>query len=75
MMSRDEVLLAMRIIGLRGTSFNARKNYWERRFLKDRPLILSLQDQGLAETLGNGWKLTGRGIEQLKLQIGEFTFS
>lgn len=73
-MSGEEVRLAMRIIGLRGTSMRAKKNYWERRMTKDRPVILSLQDKGFAETQGNGWKITGLGIQQLKLQIGEFTF-
>jgi coproporphyrinogen III oxidase-like Fe-S oxidoreductase len=73
-MSYDEVKLAMRIIGLRGTSMKATKNYWERRMAKDRPLILSLQDKGHVETQGDGWKMTSQGIQQLKQQIGEFSF-
>ena len=73
-MTGPEVKLARRIIGLSGTRFTAPKNYWERRFLRDRPLILSLQEKGHVETVGNGWKLTTQGIQQLKLQIGEFTF-
>lgn len=73
-MSGEEVRLARRIIGLSGTRLTAPKNYWERRLLRDRPLILSLQEKGHVEVVGNGWKLTNQGIQQLKQQIGEFTF-
>lgn len=73
-MTYDEVKLAQRIIGLKGTSMRATKNYWERRTTKDRPLILSLQEKGHVETQGNGWKVTSQGIQQLKQQIGEFSF-
>ena len=73
-MTYDECKLAQRILGIRRYSFKATKNYWERRMAKDRDLILSLQDKGHAETQGDGWKMTGQGIQQLKLQMGEFTF-
>ena len=73
-MTYDEVKLAMRIIGLKGTSMRATKNYWERRMAQDQAAILSLQDKGHAETQKDGWKLTNQGIQQLKQQIGEFTF-
>ena len=74
-MTGDEVKLAMRIIGLKGTSFKATKNYWERRTAKDRPLILALQEKGHAEVVQNGWKMTSQGIQQLKQQVGEFRLS
>lgn len=73
-MTYDEVKLAQRIIGLRGTSMRATKNYWERRLAADQVNILSLQDKGHVETQGDGWKLTSQGIQQLKQQMGEFTF-
>ncbi len=71
-MTGDEVNLARRIIGLHGTAFTATKNYWERRKTADRNVILSLQDKGHVNTQGDGWYLTSQGVQQLKLQIGEF---
>lgn len=75
-MSYDEVKLAQRIIGLRGTAFKARGNGWSYRFTKDREALMSLQAKGHAIGIGptSRWKLTPLGIQQLKLQIGEFTF-
>jgi hypothetical protein len=73
-MTYDEVKLAQRIIGIKGTSMRATKNYWERRMAKDQALILSLQDKGHVETQGDGWKMTNQGIQQLKQQMGEFSF-
>lgn len=73
-MTYEEVKLAQRILGIRKTSFKATKNYWERRMAKDQAAILSLQDKGHAETQGDGWKLTSQGIQQLKQQMGEFSF-
>jgi hypothetical protein len=73
-MTYDEVKLAQRIIGLRGTSMRATKNYWERRMAADQANILSLQDKGHVKTQGNGWMMTSQGIQQLKQQIGEFSF-
>lgn len=73
-MTYDEVKLAQRILGIRRYSFKSTKNYWVRRMAKDRPLILSLQTKGHVETQGDGWKMTSQGIQQLKLQMGEFSF-
>jgi len=71
-MTGDEVKLCLRIIGLRMGRMTATGNYWERRRHQDRPTILSLQEKGHAEPLGDGWRLTSQGIQQLKQQIGEF---
>jgi len=78
-MTYDEVKLAMRVIGLRGTSMKAKKNQWECRFNKDRAVMNSLIEKGhltTAPEIKGGWwmKLTPQGIQQLKLQIGEFHF-
>jgi hypothetical protein len=75
-MTADEVKLAMRIIGLRGTNHKARGNGWTYRFHKDREPLMSLQSKGhvLGVGPGSSWKLTNQGIQQLKQQIGEFTF-
>ena len=64
----------MRIIGLRSTRMKAAKNFWRQHFMKDAQTILTLQEKGHAEPTGDGWRLTGQGIQQLKLQIGEFHF-
>lgn len=75
-MTGDEVKLAMRIIGLRKDRFRAKRNTWRLTMNKDREHILALQDIGLARHFPeyNTWALTNKGIQQLKQQIGEFTF-
>ena len=75
-MNGEEVRLAMRIIGLRGTSMKAKRQHWQYRYHKDREHLMSLQTKGHVEGVGNEskWILTNKGIQQLKLQIGEFTF-
>jgi len=76
MMTYDEVKLAQRILGIRRYSFKATKNSWRRRVMADRPLIISLQEKGHAayRTGSEDWFLTPQGIQQLKLQMGEFSF-
>ena len=77
-MTAEEVNLARRIIKLRGTSMKALCNRWECRFYKDIPIRRSLEEKGHVvpsnEAGGWYWKLTPQGIQQLKQQIGEFTF-
>ena len=76
-MSPLEIGLARRIIGLRGTSFYAKKNLWACRYYRDIPIRQSLEERGYIERSSLdplSWKLTTRGIDQLKLQIGEFSF-
>jgi hypothetical protein len=75
-MSQPEVKLAMRIIGLRGTSMKARGNGWNYRFHNDREPLMALQNKGHVLGIGpaSRWMLTRQGIQQLKQQIGEFTF-
>ena len=77
-MTPEEINLARRIIQLRGTSMKAQRNLWECRFYKDIPIRKSLEEKGLIEPStekgGWYWKLSLRGIQQLKLQIGEFSW-
>ena len=73
-MSADEVKLAMRIIGLRGTRMKATKNQWRHVFHKDTVPLNSLWDKKHVEGGFFGWRLTSQGIQQLKQQIGEFHF-
>lgn len=75
-MTYDEVKLAMRIIGLRKTRMKARRHLWLYRFHKDREPLMSLQEKGHVQGVGNKscWTLTSQGIQQLKQQIGEFHF-
>jgi predicted transcriptional regulator len=79
-MNQEQVKLAMRIIGLRGTSMKAKKNYWHwavNRASLDQNALGCLLEKGyvtrIAET-GREYKLTPQGIQQLKQQIGEFHF-
>lgn len=78
MMTPSEIALAQRIIGLRRYSVKATKNRWECRFRRDIPARQGLEDKGYIEPSrepgGWFWKMTPAGIQQLKLQIGEFTF-
>lgn len=75
-MTYDEVKLAQRILGIRRYSFKATKNSWRRRVIADRPTIISLQEKGHVQyrTGSEDWFLTPQGIQQLKLQMGEFSF-
>lgn len=74
-MNNEEVRLAMRIIGLRGTRMKARgNNGWNFRYKKDLESLNGLETKKLAQKVENTsrWVLTKTGIQQLKLQIGEF---
>lgn len=87
-MTDDEVKLAMRIIGLRGTASKARRNGWSMPNRKSDiaqffPLITSLHNKGHLEIVPRHridldprpeWRLTNQGLQQLKQQIGEFHF-
>ena len=88
-MTAEEVKLAMRIIGLRGTSTRATKNYWDFSIKaghsEDVKTLDSLEAKGLlslniplGQVVPKGQKrymfLNNQGIQQLKQQIGEFTF-
>lgn len=88
-MTVDEVKLAMRIIGLRGTRMKATKNYWDFTIkaghAEDVKTLDSLERKGflgisvpLGQPVPKGQKrymfLNNQGIQQLKQQIGEFHF-
>jgi hypothetical protein len=73
-MSYDEVKLAMRIIHLRKGRMKAGKNQWRHCFHKDTAVLKSLWDKKHVEGGFFGWRLSSQGIQQLKQQIGEFTF-
>lgn len=74
-MTHPEIQLARRIVGLRGTAFRARGNGLRIRRAADRPALTTLAEKGHAAPTADGsWKLTAQGIQQLKLQIGEFSF-
>lgn len=77
-MTADEVKLAMRIIGLRGTRMKATRNGWDsigtRCSAKDLETVHNLRDKGHVEMRLGLWALSGKGIQQLKQQIGEFHF-
>lgn len=79
-MTYKEVKLAQRIIGLKGTSMRATKNHWHwavNRASLDQNALGNLLEKGhvarIAEE-GREYKLTNQGIQQLKQQIGEFSF-
>ena len=71
-LSLEEIKLARKIINLRGTSFIAKTNYLE--LTTETPTILSLKEKKYIEPIKNGYQLTTKGIDQLRLQIGEFRF-
>ncbi len=74
MLSPEQIQLARRIIGLRGTCYKARGNGWTIKSDNDRPVLSTLVDQGIACHIKGGYYvLTQSGIQQLKLQIGEFS--
>lgn len=73
-MTRPEVLLAQRIVGLRGTSAKARGNGLRIRRTADHPQLATLTAKNHAATNDGVTQLTPQGIQQLKLQIGEFGF-
>ena len=73
-MTGEEVRLAMRIIHLRKGRFKAGKNQWRHAFHKDTNALNSLWDKKHVTGGFFGWRLTPQGIQQLKQQIGEFTF-
>ena len=73
-MTIDEVRLAMRCLGLRPNRWSrmTRNGHTIRRHA-DRPILEDLiGKQHALRTVGNGWRMTQSGIQQLKLQIGEF---
>lgn len=72
-MTGPEVALARRVIGLRGTSSRAIRNRLRDLSLAEMPVMARLEEKGYASLHHDGYyRLTGRGIQQLKLQIGEF---
>lgn len=74
-MTADEVYLSMRILGLRRTRWgNATRNRLRLSRRKDGLIAEQLIVKGHAEICDIGHRLTGRGIDQLRLQIGEFRF-
>jgi hypothetical protein len=75
-MTYHEVKLSQRIIGLRVTAWKATKNSLKRIRSGDPETLCSLFDKGhiIYNTKGAEWMMSPQGIQQLKLQIGEFTF-
>jgi hypothetical protein len=75
MMNPAEISLARRIIDLRGTCFKARGNKLVVRKDEDRNTMAHmLSERWTFKTNEGHYVLTSLGIQQLKLQIGEFTF-
>lgn len=77
-MTPAEINLARRIIDLRGTAMRARGNRLHDGRLKrsESQMLADLARRGLVSHDDNFfWRLTAQGIQQLKLQIGEFSMS
>ena len=73
-MNPDEIVLARRVIDLRGTDFKARRNRLRDLKIADHPTMAQLNEKGHVSLHQDGyWRMTGQGIQQLKLQIGEFS--
>ena len=78
-MTYDEVKLAQRVLGIRKTSSKATKNQWVCRRNADKIAMNGLIEKGhmttAPEIKGDWWmKMTSQGIQQLKQQMGEFSF-
>lgn len=75
-MSYEEVKLSQRIIGLHGTKWKATKNSLKRIRSGDPQNLHSLYEKGhiIYNSEGEEWMMSPQGIQQLKLQIGEFQF-
>ena len=77
-MTGAEVNLAKKIIGLSGSSIRASKNKLSKIASKDETALGGLISKGharrISERSGERFEMTGQGIQQLKLQIGEFAF-
>lgn len=72
-MTPDEITLARRVIGLRGTAYRATRNKLRDLSLAEIRVMARLEEKGHVRLEQDGYyRLTGSGIQQLKLQIGEF---
>ena len=77
-MTPAEIKLARRIVDLRGTASRARGNrlHHDRLTAREARTMNDLSAKGLAKDDHDFfWHLTAQGIQQLKLQIGEFSMS
>lgn len=71
-MTPAEVSAARRVIGLSGTSSRARRNGLNRVLTTELAAMVALERKGHVEFRDGQRRLTGQGVQQLKLQIGEF---